>query len=102
MRDRGISVEESNYLFQNDLRASKKDAQKYSWFWTLNEARQEIIIEMCFNLGADHFAAFKHMIAAIEAHDYEGAAHEMVASRWALQVGERANELAEAMLTGTF
>jgi lysozyme len=58
------------------------------------------MINMAFNLGFAGMMKFKKMIAAIEKKDFEQAATEMLNSRWADQVGERADRLAKMMFTG--
>ena len=55
---------------------------------------------MAFNLGLSGLMSFKKMIAAIEVGDFETASYEMLNSKWANQVTNRAHELAEQMLTG--
>ncbi|MFQ5421037.1 MAG: hypothetical protein ACE5EY_11830, partial [Anaerolineae bacterium] len=57
-------------------------------------------INMAFNLGRTRLARFGKMWAAIHIGDYALAAEEMLDSRWARQVGERAHRLAEMMRDG--
>lgn len=67
-----------------------------------DEVREYTIKNMLFNLGLTRFLGFRKMLAAIRRRDYEGAAAEMLNSKWARQVGHRAIELAEQMRTGIF
>lgn len=55
---------------------------------------ESAIINMAFNIGRSRLAGFKRMWAALAAEDYAMAAREMLDSRWAKQVGNRATELA--------
>jgi lysozyme len=55
---------------------------------------------MTFNMGIGRVLGFAAFLGALERGDYEMAAREMLASRWATQVGNRAVELAEIMRTG--
>ena len=55
---------------------------------------------MMFNLGKTRLSKFVKMRDAIEDHDYNRAAKEMLDSKWADQVGNRAVELAELMRGG--
>ncbi|MEW8230369.1 MAG: glycoside hydrolase family protein [Candidatus Thiodiazotropha endolucinida] len=73
--------------------------QSYVWYDELDKVRQDVLSNMCFNLGIERFGGFVRMIAAIEAGDYEEAAIEMLDSKWATQVGDRADELSEQMRT---
>ena len=62
--------------------------------------RQAVLIDMMFNLGSPRFKQFKKMIQALEDNDYSRASFEMLDSKWAVQVGNRANYLAEKMKQG--
>ena len=66
----------------------------------LEQARQNVCVNMIFNLGLHGFLGFKKMIAALEQGNYETAADEMIDSLWAEQVKGRAVELAEIMRHG--
>ena len=66
----------------------------------LNVARKRVICDMIFNMGLARVLAFKKMWEAIQAGDWEGAAREMLDSKWAKQVKGRAQELAETMRKG--
>ena len=66
----------------------------------LNENRRRVLMNMIFNLGLPKLLGFKKMLKAIENDDYDGAADEMLDSRWAKQVRGRAIELADIMRRG--
>lgn len=101
MQDKGLSDDEIDYLLDNDIDQCVDDlAFNYPWYVHLNRVRQNAMIDMRFNLGSAGFANFRKMIAALEREDYETAAMEMMDSKWSIQVGSRANELAEMVRTG--
>lgn len=98
--DRGISTTEAFYLLDEDITYFTNKLNHYlSFFLKLSENRQIVLIDMCFNVGVQGFLGFKDMMLALESHDYERAAHEMLNSKWAQQVGERASQLATIMCT---
>lgn len=97
LEDNGITEEEALYLLRNDIETCEREASRYPWFETLSPKRQNVIISMIFNLGLYRFSQFKNMISAIENEDYSEAAHQMLDSKWAEQVGKRAVELAQMM-----
>ena len=66
----------------------------------LNEPRQAVVVNMAYNLGFKGFSEFKRMMRALRQEDYMQAALEMMDSKWATQVGNRAHELAKQMETG--
>jgi lysozyme len=100
LTDRGISREESDLLCCNDIDAVLADLATFAWWTGLDDARQQALADLRFNLGADGFREFRQMIHALAVKDYIGAAREMRASRWAQQVGMRAGELALMMEQG--
>ena len=63
-------------------------------------ARQRVLLNMCFNLGSGGLLEFRKSLAAMERGDFETAAREMKASKWATQVGDRADRLAALMRSG--
>ena len=56
---------------------------------------QEVLVNMCFNLGGTRLGKFKNMLNAVEDHDWSRMAVEMEDSRWFKQVGRRSIELQE-------
>lgn len=74
--------------------AEKQISDKYKWFSALSRERKDVIVNMVFNLGIVGFGQFKKMIRAIEFGDDVAVFNEMLDSRWAKQVKQRAYELA--------
>ncbi len=101
LQDNGITLEEAETMLQHDVGTAIKEAESLPFFASLNEPRQAVIVDMIFNLGLPRFGMFKKMIAAIEKEHWSIAADEMLNSRWARQVGKRANTLSEMMRFGT-
>ncbi len=99
--DIGISEDEAFYLLENDIRRAEETAAECAAlhgvvFESLPEDARLVLTDMAFNLGYK-LSGFKKMFAALRAGDYEEAAREMLDSRWARQVGNRARELSEIM-----
>lgn len=96
----GITEDEAYFLLTNDIERAETWARTYAWYDDLDEVRQNVVVEMIFNLGPRRFAGFKKMIAAIEREDWKEAAVQALNSKWASQVGNRALRLAEMMRSG--
>ncbi len=64
-------------------------------------ARQNVLIEMMFNLGAPTFEQFVRFWAAMRNKDYDTASTELLSSRWAQQVHGRAVTLARRIREDT-
>lgn len=64
---------------------------------TLTTPRQNVLIELMFNLGAPRLAKFIKFWAAIGRNDYAQASQELLQSKWADQVKGRAVTLAKRL-----
>jgi lysozyme len=101
IEDRGLLDDEIDFLLDNDIEVVMNEvAVTFDWFFDLSEVRQRVVADMIFNLGLPTFKKFEQMIAALEAGDWSEAANQMMDSRWAKQVGARAERLREMMETG--
>lgn len=99
--EKGLSSDEIEHLFRNDLLEAEATARQYRYFDMLNDVRKMAIINMAFQLGAGRLLGFKKMHTALDNHNYEVAARECLDSRYAQQVPRRAKEIAEMIRTGT-
>jgi lysozyme len=100
-RGGGLTEDEALYLLTNDIRRVRADLQRVvGTFDTLNDVRQNVLINMTFHLGLAGLLGFRQMLAALERRDYLATAREMLHSRWATQVPDRAFRLARQMATG--
>jgi len=99
--DKGISIDEVMLMLDNDIKEVEEQVNHFRWFDTLSEVRRRVIIDMVFNLGITRFKKFKKTIAHISAGDYGGASREMLDSKWAKQVGVRAETLSKMMKNNT-
>lgn len=98
-----ITEEEALYLLNNDVERFEKEVDKaLPWVKNLDEARKGVILNMAFNLGIQGLLGFKNTLAKVQAGEYAEAAKNMLASKWAYQVGNRAIRLAKQMETGTW
>jgi lysozyme len=101
LEDRGITLAEARLLLANDLADVRNGLlNALPWVGNLDEVRQRVLIDMAFNLGLQGLLEFKRTLAAVQAGQYQQAATMMLQSRWAKQVGQRAERLARMMVTG--
>lgn len=93
-------------LVKDIIKHNEELAQALPWVVRLDPARRRVLQNMAFNLGIGSAArgtgllGFKNTLALIQAGEYEKAAANMLKSKWAGQVGNRAKRLAETMRTG--
>ncbi len=98
----GLSEDEIDYLLKNDIKRCKQELTALSWFTDLDSVRQDALINLCFNLGMTRLMGFKNAMAAMAEGNYEKAADEFMDSKWATQVGSRADEVTEMVRTGRY
>ena len=99
--EHGISIEAAELLLRQDIEiAAKQVKNAFIWWPKLTEARFYVLVDMTFNMGISRLCGFKKMLTAVEQGDYQTAAKEMLASKWAVQVGHRAAELSKIMKKG--
>lgn len=93
---KGISEDEADYMLVNDIKGAILDLNR-TWPWWNEQPNQVrgVLLDMAMNMGMDKLAGFKKFAAALQTKQYQTAAVEMLDSKWAWQVGDRADELAE-------
>ena len=98
IEDNGIRKDEAELMLKNDMAECETVlADKIDSWVILSEERQGVLINMMYNLGWPRLSRFKRMLKAVNDGDYQLAAIEMLDSRWAEQVGNRASELSLIM-----
>ena len=99
--DDGLTEEEAYYLCMNDIAIVEKELLDSKPIVNqLSAVRQMVLVDMAFNMGVPRLRLFKNMWLAIEKVNYPLACEEMIDSRWASQVGNRAMKLSLAMKNG--
>ena len=103
LTDRGLSDDEIDYLLSNDITIAVTELDKqFHWWRSMSDARQNVLIDMCFNMGITKLLGFKKALAAMAKQDFEQAATEMLDSVWSKDVHGRADKLAQMMKSGEF
>jgi len=90
----GISEDEAEYLLHNDIKRTIKECENWYWFDRQPDRVKRVITELCFQLGYPALSGFNRMLSALSADDYSTAAEELLDSKFATQVPNRANRLA--------
>ena len=99
--DNGITKDEALYLLDNDIENALSDCQTLiQGFNAIDDVRKIALIDMMFNLGYNRMSKFIKMLTAIKCGDWEEASKQALDSRWAKQVGRRAEKIAEQLHKG--
>lgn len=100
LTDLGLSQRVRDFLLEEDMGAAETLARTLVQnFDALSDARKAAVTNMAFNLGR-RLMGFAQTLAAIREERWNDAANAMLDSKWAQQVGERAQRLAKAMREG--
>lgn len=100
IEDNGISESEAEYLLNNDIKESIKEAKDlFRQEWEgYTEHQKAGIINMIFNLGINRFKGFKTTIKHLRNYDFLSARKSAKNSKWARQVGLRADRVTSLFL----
>jgi lysozyme len=96
LEDVGIREKEAEVLLQNDIMHVLSEMER-EWIW-LEDVPNDVhrgLANMAFNLGMPRLKGFKKMLDALCVLDFNKAADEALDSKWAKQVGRRADRIAE-------
>ncbi len=101
LTDKPLSARAVQVIYEDDSNDAVADLDKaLPWWKNLSEARQRVLANMVFNMGIGGLLEFKNTLKAIQESRYEDAAAEMLNSKWAAQVGDRAQRLSKMMREG--
>jgi lysozyme len=101
-----ISQIGADQLFEVDFeRHIIELTESIPWIVLMDDVRQAVLYDMCFNLGVepfdhDGFKDWPIFMGQVREGAYGEAAHNMRATLWAKQVKSRAERLAQMMETG--
>lgn len=92
-----------DFWLDYEITEKRKDLERrIPWITALDQIRQDCLLNMAFNLGVEGLLSFKNTLSLVQSGQYEKASVEMLKSRWATQVGNRAKRLSEQMRTGKY
>lgn len=99
--DVGLSQTEIDLLLQNDINAAIAELEAtFPWTSDLDDARRGAMLNMTFNMGIHGLAGFRDFLTKMQAGDWSASAGAMLDSKWAQQVGPRAQRLSIQIETG--
>lgn len=99
----GITKSSAFYLLRNDIRRVDKELkQAIPFYRQFDDERQYALLDMAFNIGIQGLLKFRKMLSEMAIGNYRGAAKECLNSKYAQQVGKRAERIANTIETGIF
>ena len=87
----GIRQSEADFMLENDIETVFFDLDRNIPMWKFEPMNIKIVLcDMCYNLGIKKLLGFKLLLEAIDEADYETASREILDSKYANQVPNRA------------
>lgn len=103
LTDLGLSDSQIDAIFERDLSSAMETCNRlFPHFNSMDPVRRMVLMDMAFNMGFKTFSGFFNTIGYINEGRWAEAAANMLRSKWAKQVGQRAKRLAEMMRTGEY
>ena len=101
--DNGMPLSIAEALLDLAIDSARTELFKsYPVFRTLDDVRQDALVSMVFNMGIRSFSGFTNTIRDIEQGDYVRAVERLKQSKWASQVGKRADDIYVMLLEGRY
>ena len=99
----GLSMKAALILLHNDIdEVTTYLRTNLPYFYQLSGVRQAVLIDMGFNLGVKGLMKFTHFLDSVSEGSYKLASEQMLQSKWARQVGQRAKRLSLMMEYNTW
>lgn len=96
IEERGLSDRAIQVILDDDIAEAVADLERnLNYFSELPISCQNALVNLSFNLGIARLLQFKKMLIALKNNDWATAADELLDSRYATQVGQRALDVAE-------
>ena len=87
----GIRQAEADFMLENDIETVFVDLDRNIPMWKFEPMNIKIVLcDMCYNLGIKKLLGFKLLLEAIDEADYQTASEEILDSKYARQVPNRA------------
>ena len=97
---KGISQRVADQMLDDDIAdAILLVRVRFPWTQVLSEPRQAAFVNLVFNLGGQGLATFKKFLGAAQANQWEVAAAELLDSKYAEQVRDRATRIAHQLIS---
>jgi lysozyme len=98
IKDLHLDEDICNMILERKLAELKiRVVRQFPFFDDCPEEVQDVLMEMCFQIGVKGVSKFSKTIDHIMRKDYRSASSEMLLSKWATQTPNRAKKLSDQM-----
>lgn len=96
-----LTMSEVDALLAKDIAHAKQElASHLPWSTSLPDVYRGVLVNLTFNMGIGKLLEFHNTLSLIQHGCYSEAADELLRSKWATQVGQRAHRLYEQLKQG--
>ena len=96
IKDLTLDEDIAEDILMRKLERLKRNANsRFKWLEDMPIVVQEVILNMCYQLGVTGVSKFRKAISALQEGEWDEAANEMLDSLWARQTPNRATELSD-------
>jgi lysozyme len=96
----GITVDEAEAMLDARIATARASAQTLPVYGRLNNARQDVLVQLCFQMGVAGVRGFKQMLSALADCDFDRAGDELIDSKLHEQAPARCERLADVLRSG--
>ena len=94
IKDLELDVDVCDIILERKIKnLQDRVKNKFGWYKYMPPEIQDVVMEMCYQLGVTGVSKFKKTIAYLQNKEFKNASIEMVDSRGAKQTPNRAKEL---------
>ena len=95
------TLEQANAALKADVADVEATLDRdIAWWRQLSDLRQDVFVNLCFNLGWTTFSKFFTFLGLVDRYNYEAAAEDLLGTKAAKQLPERYGRLATQLRTG--
>jgi len=96
IKDLELDVDICDIILERKLHALEDSINlKFDWFLDMPTKIQEVVTEMCYQVGVTGFSKFVKTIKYLKDKEFKNASVEMLDSKWAKQTPNRAKEMSK-------
>ena len=96
IKDLGLDQDLCDIILERKIKKLEDRVKtKFGWYPYMPLEIQNVVMEMCYQLGVTGFSKFAKTIMYLKDKNFEKASEEMLDSLWARQTPNRARELSK-------
>lgn len=98
----GITIDQARTIFLHDVKTAEIALDLHiPWWRTMDDVRQDVFLNICFNVGCGELLTWHHFLAYSQQKQYTSAGKELAGTQpWMSQVKSRGARLSKQFSSG--